>query len=239
MFKNTVKKTAALLMTASIFGAGAAAPGYAATTQSPNIQTHVTTYTFTSWNEFYNWLQSFLQQNQATRQISVQKPVTQPSTQIPVQKPVTQPTPAQKTAGTGTPQTTANHSSVPAEVQQVVNLVNQERQKAGLKPLTLNVSLDRMAQVKAEDMRDHHYFDHTSPTYGSPFDMMTKFGISYSYAGENIAAGQPDAASVMKDWMNSSGHRANILNPNYTQIGVGVAHGGPYGTYWVQEFIRP
>jgi uncharacterized YkwD family protein len=123
--------------------------------------------------------------------------------------------------------------------QQVVNLCNAERAKNGLPPLSINANLARMAHVKAQDMRDKNYFDHNSPTYGSPFQMMKTFGISYSYAGENIAAGQPDPQSVVNSWMNSPGHRANILNPNYTQIGVGYVSGGSYGTYWTEEFIRP
>jgi uncharacterized YkwD family protein len=129
--------------------------------------------------------------------------------------------------------------SVPAEVKQVLDLVNQERQKAGLKPLKLNVSLSKVAEVKAKDMRDNGYFSHTSPTYGSPFEMIKQFGIRYTYAGENIAAGQRTPQEVMNAWMNSSGHRANILNPNYTEIGIGLAKGGSYGTYWVQMFIKP
>lgn len=130
-------------------------------------------------------------------------------------------------------------ASVPSEIQQVLDLVNQERAKAGVSPLKLSTSLDSMAKVKAEDMRDNNYFSHTSPSYGSPFDMMKKFGISFSTAGENIAAGQQSAADVMGSWMNSPGHRQNILNPSYTEIGIGVAKGGSYGTYWVQDFIRP
>lgn len=114
----------------------------------------------------------------------------------------------------------------------VIALVNQERSKAGLKTLTNQADLSNMALAKAKDMSNNNYFDHTSPTYGSPFDMMQKFGISYSSAGENIAMGQQTAEEVMKDWMNSQGHRENILNPNFTQIGVGY-----YNGYWVQEFI--
>ena len=86
------------------------------------------------------------------------------------------------------------------------------------------------------DMRDKKYFSHTSPTYGSPFDMMKNFGISYRSAAENIAAGQTTPQAVVQAWMNSSGHRANILSTN-TCIGVGYAKGGSYGYYWVQMFI--
>jgi uncharacterized YkwD family protein/spore coat assembly protein SafA len=122
---------------------------------------------------------------------------------------------------------------------QVVQLVNQERAKNGLKPLKHNWQVSRVARYKSADMRDRNYFSHTSPTYGSPFDMMKAFRIQYSTAGENIAAGQATAQKVMEGWMNSPGHRKNILNPNYTEIGVGYAAGGSYRHYWTQMFIRP
>lgn len=122
--------------------------------------------------------------------------------------------------------------------QEILKLVNAERSKAGVEPLTLNWELSRVAKFKSEDMRDNNYFSHTSPTYGSPFNMIKNFGISYSAAGENIAAGQKTADEVMKAWMNSSGHKANILSANYTQLGVGKATGGSYGTYWTQMFIK-
>lgn len=121
---------------------------------------------------------------------------------------------------------------------QVIDLTNQERIKNGLKPLAANWELSRVARYKAMDMRDKNYFSHTSPTYGDPFTMIKNFGIAYSAAAENIAAGQTTPQAVVQSWMNSSGHRANILNPNYTQIGVGYAKGGSYGYYWVQQFIR-
>jgi uncharacterized YkwD family protein/spore coat assembly protein SafA len=123
--------------------------------------------------------------------------------------------------------------------EQVVKLVNAERAKRGLKPLAANWQLSRVARIKSQDMRDRGYFSHISPTYGSPFDMMQAFGISYHAAGENIAAGQTTPAAVMQSWMNSAGHRQNILNPQYTQIGVGCAVGGSYRYYWTQMFIRP
>lgn len=122
---------------------------------------------------------------------------------------------------------------------QVLKLVNQERAKNGLKPLTMNWQLSRVARHKSNDMRDKGYFSHTSPTYGSPFDMMKSFRITYSTAGENIAAGQTTPESVMTSWMNSPGHRQNILSPNYTEIGVGYSTGGSYGYYWTQMFIKP
>lgn len=122
------------------------------------------------------------------------------------------------------------------QAKQVLNLVNQERKKQGLSALMLDKKLNNAAQKKAVDMRDKNYFDHQSPTYGSPFDLMRSEGISYSTAGENIAAGQRSAQAVMESWMNSSGHRANILNAKYKYLGVGFCTGGRYGTYWVQEF---
>jgi uncharacterized protein YkwD len=89
-----------------------------------------------------------------------------------------------------------------------------------------------MAGDKAMDMYKNNYFSHTSPTYGSPFDMMKTYNISFRAAGENIAKGQTSPAQVMNSWMNSSGHKANILSKNYTHIGVGYVNG-----IWVQEFI--
>jgi len=115
---------------------------------------------------------------------------------------------------------------------QVVNLVNQERAKVGLKALVSDSALTRMALDKAKDMYNNQYFDHNSPTYGSPFDMMKSYGIRYSYAGENIAKGQRTPEEVMQAWMNSAGHRQNILNANFTKIGVAY-----YNGEWVQEFI--
>ncbi|MGS2778467.1 SafA/ExsA family spore coat assembly protein [Robertmurraya sp. GLU-23] len=120
---------------------------------------------------------------------------------------------------------------------QVVQLTNQERAKYGLKPLVADWQLARVARYKSADMRDRNYFSHTSPTYGSPFDMMKNFGISYRSAGENIAAGQRTAQEVVTAWMNSEGHRKNILSSGYTHIGVGYAQGGSKQHYWTQMFI--
>ncbi|MFC5700924.1 CAP domain-containing protein [Cohnella faecalis] len=160
------------------------------------------------------------------------KPVTQPS------KPAAQPSkpattkPSTPSTSTGSNGSTAADSSASAYAQQVVTLVNQERAKAGLKPLQSNAKLTAMALDKAKDMYNKNYFDHTSPTYGSPFDMMKTYGISYRYAGENIAKGQRTPQEVMTAWMNSAGHKANILNANFTTIGVAY-----YNGEWVQEFI--
>ncbi len=121
--------------------------------------------------------------------------------------------------------------------EQVLALTNKERTKAGLKPLTMNWQAARVARTKSEDMRDKNYFSHTSPTYGSPFDMLKSFNISYRTAGENIAKGQQTAQAVVTAWMNSEGHRKNILNPSFTQLGVGYAKGS--STFWTQIFMTP
>jgi len=123
-----------------------------------------------------------------------------------------------------------------SRAQQVINLTNKERNKAGLPDLKASSRLSRLAQLKAEDMAKKGYFSHTSPTYGSAFDMMKAYGISYKTAGENIAKGQPTAQAAMNGWMNSSGHRANILGSKYSEIGVGVAENGKGTIYWVQLF---
>ena len=132
----------------------------------------------------------------------------------------------------------AEQAGSTVQADEVLELVNKERSKAGLKALVLADDLTNVATLKAKDMRDKGYFDHTSPTYGSPFEMMRQFGVQYSSAGENIAAGQKTAQEVMNSWMNSSGHRANILSKDYEQLGVGYVEGGSYGTYWVQMFKK-
>ena len=134
--------------------------------------------------------------------------------------------------------TTSGSSNLSANAQEVVKLVNKERNAAGLPALTENSRLSEVAQAKAEDMMKNGYFSHTSPAYGSPFEMMRTFGITYTAAGENIAKGQKTPAAVMDGWMSSSGHRANILNASYEQIGVGFCKDSSGVTYWVQMFIR-
>lgn len=125
-------------------------------------------------------------------------------------------------------------SSVLSVERQVITLVNEIRAQNGLSPLSENWQLSRVARYKSQDMADRNYFSHTSPTYGSPFQMMQQFGITYRTAGENIANGYSTAQAVVNAWMNSPGHRANILNASYTQIGVGYVADGHH---WTQMFI--
>ncbi len=179
----------------------------------------------------------------------------QPSKDASPTKPTTPVTPAEPTTPNKTPDATPDTntntntntnndndtqtSNLGSYEQQVVDLVNKERAAAGLPALKVNTKLAGVAEKKAEDMRDKNYFSHTSPTYGSPFDMMKQFGITYTSAGENIAMGQKTPEAVMNGWMNSEGHRANILNSSFTEIGVGYVTSSNGTTYWVQQFIRP
>lgn len=120
----------------------------------------------------------------------------------------------------------------------VFELTNEERTAAGLPPFVWDDSLAQVAYAHSKDMGVRGFFDHTNPDGLSPFDRIKNAGISYSRAAENIAAGQTSPEAVVRSWMNSSGHRANILNPNLTTLGVGYYEGsGSYGTYWTQCFI--
>ena len=173
--------------------------------------------------------------NQTIQQLvnNLQKQLNEQGAQAekqPAQKPV-----QQKPAQAEKPQaTTPVSSAVSAFEQQVVELTNQERAKNGLPALKLDVELSKVARDKSKDMQTKNYFSHTSPTYGSPFDMMKTYGISYKSAGENIAMGQRSPEEVVQAWMNSQGHRENIMNPNFTHIGVGHV---ATGNYWTQMFI--
>jgi len=179
-------------------------------------------------------------------------PTTKPSTTTkpsatPTPTPTTKPSPTTKpttsTDNTTTKpvdNTTTNISGNYREFQKsVIALVNKERAAVGLSALKENTELDNVATLKSEDMAKLGYFSHTSPTYGSPFEMLKQFGISYTAAGENIAYGQSTPAEVMTGWMNSEGHRANILNSNFTQIGVGIAKKANGQYVWTQTFTRP
>ncbi|UNO39721.1 CAP domain-containing protein [Streptomyces sp. MST-110588] len=138
-----------------------------------------------------------------------------------------------------TPKQTAGATRAPdapssSVVSQVLTLVNQERAKAGVPPLTADPQLDRQAQDFSEDMARRGFFSHTDPDGRSPWDRARAAGVE-NLGGENIARGQADARAVMETWMNSPGHRANILNRDYKTLGVGV-HFGPGGPWWVQSF---
>lgn len=120
--------------------------------------------------------------------------------------------------------------------QEFVRLLNAERSKHGLNPLKVDLQLSEVARFKSQDMIDNDYFSHYSPTYGSPFEMLKNFGIKYIYAGENLAGNQAVKAAH-ESLMDSKGHKENILNPNFTHIGVGVKEESKMGKIFTQVFV--
>ncbi|MFG2951281.1 CAP domain-containing protein [Streptomyces adustus] len=171
------------------------------------------------------------------------KPSATPST-TPSKAPAADPgtaaetTPSQEpTTATKAPKESSSAVTVSAEAQaeaEVLKLVNEERAKVGCSALTANGSLTRLAEAFSEDMAQRNFFDHTDPDGATPWDRAAKAGIS-NLGGENIARGQTDAEAVMEAWMNSPGHRANILNCDFNTLGVGV-HFGEGGPWWTQDF---
>ena len=147
--------------------------------------------------------------------------------------------PTQYSTGTqdsSTPSQTENTNGLTADEQEVFNLVNAKRTATGLAALSIDAEVQKVARDKAQDMVDNNYFSHTSPIYGSPFDMMKSYGIKYKAAGENIAGNSSNSGAV-NAWMNSEGHKANILSNNYNYTGIGVVSSPKYGKIYVQMFI--
>lgn len=125
---------------------------------------------------------------------------------------------------------TTNTTNLTSDEWEVFNLINQQRSQNGLSPLKIDYEVQKVARIKAQDMVNNNYFSHTSPTYGSPFNMLNNFKVSYRTAGENIAGNSSNSAAVTA-WMNSSGHKANILNSSFNYTGIGVINGSKYGKY--------
>ncbi len=123
-----------------------------------------------------------------------------------------------------------------SEEIELLRLINEQRTQNGLSELKFDAELQKVAKMKAQDLVDNNYFSHNSPTYGSPFEMMKSFGITYKAAGENIA-GNPTLEGAVTAWMNSEGHRANILSNAYNYTGIGVVNSQKYGKIMVQMFI--
>lgn len=119
--------------------------------------------------------------------------------------------------------------------EEMFRLVNKERVATGLSPLTVDTKLRELARDYSEDMFQRGYFSHYSPEGQSPFDRMDAWGITYGFAGENLALA-PSTELAMQGLMNSPGHRANILSPNFTKVGIGAMDGGIYGKMYTQEF---
>lgn len=181
-----------------------------------------------------------LQPDQAAQPNTQQAPITQPKQaaqpndqQAPVTQPKQAAQPKQQAKKGPAPKQQASQG-ISNIAQQVIDLTNAQRRQNGLPDLKADTQLTGVAQKKSEDMQQKHYFSHTSPTYGSPFDMMRDFGVTYTSAGENIAQGQPTPQEVVQAWMNSEGHRKNILSNNFTHIGIGYEQNG---NYWTQMFI--
>ena len=156
--------------------------------------------------------------NGATGQTNAETPQLAANNPPAVQKPTTTP------------------DGITAEEQTLLDLVNSERRKAGAGVLAFDMNVVKVAREKARDMVDNKYFAHQSPTYGSPFDMLRKFGVTYKTAGENIA-GNPTVEGAFKAWMNSPGHKKNILNGNFNYCGFGIVKSPTYGKVLVQQFI--
>lgn len=142
-----------------------------------------------------------------------------------------------RTAATTTSSTTSNTTSTAnASVEQtLLSLLNAERTKNGLTPLVNDSSLTNLARLKSSDMVAKNYFSHTSPTYGTPAQMLSRYVVSYRLYAENIAQGA-SAYSIHAMWMASAGHRANILNPQLTRVGIGVARSST-GTYTATQLF--
>lgn len=154
-------------------------------------------------------------------------------------KPYTAPTPTPTPRPTPTPTPTPTPAPAPgvtSEMQRMLNLINGERSKAGVAALKFDSQVNNVALAKAKDMVSKNYFSHTSPTYGSPFDMLRQFGVSFRTAGENLA-GNASVEAAHTALMNSSGHRANILNSKFNYIGIGIQPSSRYGKIFVQMFI--
>ncbi len=169
--------------------------------------------------------------------VSLKNTSTQP-TSIPVT-----PAPAPSTPAPITPSTNTTVPVIPsvtaltADEQHMVDMINQERIAAGVNPVKADLDLTAVGRAKANDMKVNNYFSHTSPTYGSPWDMMQQVGLTYRWAGENIS-GNKSVEGAMAALMLSPGHKANILDPRCTHVGVGIASGSVYGNLYVQEFIQ-
>lgn len=146
--------------------------------------------------------------------------------------PVTPETP--ESPDTETPDDNISESEVHPYVTQILNLVNEERAKAGLSALTLDMNITAAANVRAKEIKQS--FSHTRPNGGSFSTALTEQGVTYRGSGENIAWGQKSPEQVMNGWMNSDGHRANILNKNYRNLGVGYYQDENGVNYWVQLF---
>jgi uncharacterized YkwD family protein len=187
-------------------------------------------------NKLFN-ISKRVESEQPTKPVEPEKPAKpvepeQPTKPVEPEKPSKPVEPQQPTKPVEPQQPSQEGYEVSSQELEMIRLVNEERQKAGVPQLKIDYELCRVARIKSEDMKSKGYFSHTSPTYGSPFDMMKSFGIKYRSAGENIAMNS-SVARAHVSLMNSEGHRKNILSPNFTHIGIGIAG----NTHYTQMFI--
>jgi uncharacterized YkwD family protein len=223
-----------------------AVPASAATCPAPYASTstrYVYTYRVADWSSLMNWLNAGVHWTPVTTTVkqapapttTTAKPAPAPTTTTakPAPAPAAQPKPA---ATPTTQSTTTTTSGLTADEQQMLNLVNGERAKAGLGALKADLTLTKLARLKSQDMINRNYFSHQSPTYGSPFEMMKSFGVTYNTAGENLA-GNSTVSAAHTALMNSAGHRANILKSSFTHVGIGIIKGGQYGMMFTQMFV--
>ncbi|WP_084246912.1 CAP domain-containing protein [Rummeliibacillus stabekisii] len=234
-----------LLLTAGVHS-GAIDASAKTVTKEHTKQTSMSNHTWHNQSTKYNKHRYIMLNNcftNGTSNTNTAKPTTKPNVDTTkpntdtTAKPDTDTTTPSKpnTDAPSKPSTDSNATSASQFEKQVITLTNAERAKEGLPALQADTKLMGSAKAKSKDMADKNYFDHTSPTYGSPFDQMKSLGITYKSAGENIAKGQKTPEEVVKAWMNSEGHRANIMNKNYTHIGVGYDE---KGNVWTQQFIQ-
>lgn len=216
--------------------------GNSNTTQNDREQAH-----YDDLEKFFNY---FFSKSQKSNKYFNKRPVevapTPVEPQTPEQPEATPEVPEQPEATPEQPNQEVEEDQAPNEdqsnqaselnqfEQEVFNLTNVERTNNGLPAFEIHLDLSKVAREKSNDISINNYFAHNSPVYGSPFDMMRSFGIDYRTAGENIAQGQRTPAEVVNAWMNSPGHRANILNGDFTHIGVGYVESG---NVWTQQFI--
>jgi uncharacterized YkwD family protein len=238
-FRNLLMAAVAVLFfSTSVAPVGAATPSYATQYSWSGYKYNVTTNTTTQKTTVTPKANGGYAYNYYSYRYSNPTYSYKPVTTVPTTtKPVTM-APVTTKPVTTTPTTTTTKpasATITAAEQQMVNLVNKERTNRGLAALQVDMQLVKVARMKSQDMIDNNYFGHQSAKYGSPFDMMKSQGITYRYAGENLA-GADTVQRAHTNLMNSEGHRKNILNPNFTKIGIGVVQGGPYGLMISQEF---
>jgi len=180
----------------------------------------------------YDW--SSLYANWYNSRYGNTQPATPAPQPVPQPAPEPQPTPEPQPAPEPVPQNPQNYGGMTAEERQLVELINQERVSRGKQPLQVDLELSKWARIKSRDMADNNYFAHVSPTYGNASTMLRNAGVSFRYAGENLGK-TSSVANAHRGFMNSSIHRATLLNSSYTDVGIGIVYKG--STMYVTELF--